>query len=171
MLGAGIVALTAACASKPEPTPAPVASAPVTAPRSAPTAPAPTPTQGAVPGSRADFESAASSRVFFDYDQYDVDSGDRGTLTSQATWLKKYPGVRVQIEGHADERGTREYNIALGARRADAVSNFLISQGVDASRVSTISYGKDRPFNTGHDEASWAQNRNAYTNIVSGTIS
>jgi peptidoglycan-associated lipoprotein len=143
----------------------------VTAPRSAPSAPAPTPSQAAVPGSRADFESSAASRVFFDYDQYDIDGEDRGALTSQATWLKKYPGVRVQIEGHADERGTREYNIALGARRADAVSNYLISQGVDASRVSTISYGKDRPFNTGHDEASWAQNRNAYTNLVSGTIS
>ncbi|MEZ5937760.1 MAG: peptidoglycan-associated lipoprotein Pal [Hyphomonadaceae bacterium] len=169
----GAAALATGCASSPEPAPAPVDTAPVTAPRPAPPAPqpvAPTPS-GPAAGSRADFEAKATTRVFFDYDQYNLDVTDRSALQAQAAWLKQYPTVKVQIEGNADERGTREYNIALGARRAEAVAEFLVSQGVDSSRVSTISFGKDRPLVNGHDEAAWAQNRNSYTNIVSGTTS
>jgi peptidoglycan-associated lipoprotein len=94
---------------------------------------------------------------------YDVDEEDQATLARQAAWLAKYPNVSVTIEGHCDERGTREYNLALGERRANAAKNFLVQAGVPASRLSVISYGKERPAATGSDEASWAQNRRAVT--------
>lgn len=120
-----------------------------------------------VPGSQADFlANVSSDRIFFDTDKYDVDAEDQAILASQATWLKRYPNVRVTIEGHADERGTREYNLALGERRANAAKNYLASLGIDASRISTISYGKERPDALGSDESAWARNRRAVTVTV-----
>ncbi|MGH6782691.1 MAG: peptidoglycan-associated lipoprotein Pal [Sphingomonadaceae bacterium] len=120
-----------------------------------------------IPGSQADFVSKVSSdRVLFALDEHDLDGEDRATLDSQATWLKQYANVRVTIEGHADERGTREYNLALGERRANAAKNYLASLGIPASRISTISYGKERPDALGSDEASWARNRRAVTVTV-----
>ena len=118
----------------------------------------------AVPGSRADFvQSVPADRVFFALDSYDLDAEDRATLDAQAAWLQRYPNVRVTIEGHADERGTREYNIALGDRRANAARDYLQSRGIDASRMQTISYGKERPAVVGNSEESYAQNRRAVT--------
>ncbi len=118
----------------------------------------------AAPGSQADFVASISSdRVLFDTDMYNIDATDRATLDSQAQWLRRYPNVRVLIEGHADERGTRDYNLALGQRRAEAARAYLVSAGIDASRISVISYGKERPEALGSDEASWAQNRRAVT--------
>jgi peptidoglycan-associated lipoprotein len=129
-----------------------------------------TPTQqpsGPVPGSQEDFVSSVTAdRIFFDTDRFDVDGEDQEVLRSQAAWLAKYPNKRVTIEGHADERGTRDYNIALGERRANSAKNFLSSLGVDASRISTISYGKERPDAIGSDEGSWARNRRAVTLTV-----
>ena len=92
-------------------------------------------------------------------------------LAGQASWLQHYPDVRVRIEGNCDERGTREYNLALGARRADAVRIFLIDHGVNGGRIATISYGMERPIDPGHDEQAWTENRNAHTAIVSGARS
>ncbi len=124
-------------------------------------------TGAVVPGSQEDFvASVASDRVFFDTDAYDIDAEDQATLRSQAQWIGRYPNVRITIEGHADERGTREYNLALGERRANAAKNYLASLGVDASRISTISYGKERPDALGSDEASWARNRRAVSVTV-----
>jgi peptidoglycan-associated lipoprotein len=167
----GALAMSA-CASQPKPEPAaPVAAAPATTPRPAP-APAAAPTNpGPLAGSRADFEAKAQTRVYFDYDKYDLSAEARATLSSQAAWLKQYPAVRVQVEGNADERGTREYNIALGYRRAESVASYLMSLGVDTSRITTISYGKDRPIDGGSNDAAWARNRNSHTNIVSGATS
>ena len=119
-----------------------------------------------VPGSRADFLQSVGEmgdRVYFDTDQYNIDDSDRGTLDSQVAWLLRYPNVRVTIEGHADERGTREYNLALGDRRANAVKNYLQSRGIPASRMNVISWGKERPVALGSDESAWAQNRRAVT--------
>jgi peptidoglycan-associated lipoprotein len=120
----------------------------------------------AVPGSRADFLQTvgqAGDRIFFDTDQYNVDDQDRATLDAQAAWLQRYRNVRVSIEGHADERGTREYNLALGDRRANAAKNYLAAKGIDPSRMTTISWGKERPEAVGSDESAWAQNRRAVT--------
>src|SRR3546814_15376379 len=103
--------------------------------------------------------SVSSDRIFFDTDKYDVSAEDQTTLQSQAQWLMANPNVRVTVEGHADERGTRDYNLALGERRANAAKNYLVSLGVPESRISTISYGKERPETTGYDDSAWAQNR------------
>lgn len=101
----------------------------------------------------------AGDRIFFAYDSSELSAEARSTLTMQANWLRKFPRVDVTIEGHCDERGTREYNLALGERRATAVKNYLISQGVPASRMKTISYGKERPAVVGNGESTWSQNR------------
>jgi peptidoglycan-associated lipoprotein len=120
-----------------------------------------------VPGSAEDFKrSVMSDTIHFALDQYDIDATSRSILDSQAGWLMKWPDRRITIEGHADERGTREYNLALGDRRANAAKNYLAARGVDASRISTISYGKERPIALGSDEASWAQNRRAVTVVL-----
>ena len=123
---------------------------------------------GAVtPGSDADFQrSVRSNTVLFALDQYDIDATARAILDSQSEWLARNPGVRVTIEGHADERGTREYNLALGDRRANAAKNYLAARGVDPSRMNVISYGKERPVALGSDEESWARNRRAVTIVV-----
>jgi len=118
----------------------------------------------AIPGSRRDFlQSVPSDRVFFDTDSYSLDSQSRTTLDAQAAWLARNAAVRVTIEGHADERGTREYNLALGDRRANSARDYLQSRGVSAARMQTISWGKERPAVDGHDESAWAQNRRAVT--------
>ncbi len=122
-----------------------------------------------VPGSQEDFLQTVGQygdRIFFDTDRFNVDTEDGATLQRQAQWLARYPNVRVTVEGHADERGTRDYNLALGERRANSAKNYLASLGVDASRVQTVSYGKERPQALGSDESAWAQNRRAVTVTV-----
>lgn len=120
---------------------------------------------GVIPGSHADFvqQMAGQDVIYFDTDRFNIDNVDASALQSQAQWLARYPNKRATIEGHADERGTREYNLALGERRANAAKNYLVSIGVDASRISVISYGKERPVALGSDEASWSRNRRAAT--------
>ncbi len=115
------------------------------------------------PGSPQDFLVNVGDRVFFGYDRYDLTAAARATLERQAQWLQRYPNRRLVIEGHADERGTREYNLALGERRADTVKNYLVAVGVSPSRLSTISYGKEQPAVLGATEAAWAQNRRGVT--------
>ncbi|HEX4736612.1 MAG TPA: peptidoglycan-associated lipoprotein Pal [Allosphingosinicella sp.] len=115
-------------------------------------------------GARADFlRNVASDRVFFGTDEYALDAQDRQTLDGQAAWLMAHPSVSVTIEGHCDERGTREYNLALGDRRANAVKDYLQAKGIPAARMTTISYGKERPVALGSNEEAWAQNRRAVT--------
>ncbi|MCQ4163024.1 peptidoglycan-associated lipoprotein Pal [Roseomonas sp. GC11] len=121
-------------------------------------------TAGAVrPGSQEDLVANVGDRVFFDTDSSSVRGDQRATLQRQAAWLAQYPQVQVTVEGHADERGTREYNLALGQRRANAARDGLVAQGVAAARVNTISYGKDRPAALGSTADAWAQNRRAVT--------
>jgi peptidoglycan-associated lipoprotein len=118
---------------------------------------------GVQPGSEQDLATNVGDRVFFDYDKSDIKAEGRQVLQRQADWLKKYSNVTVTVEGHCDERGTREYNLALGERRATAVKKMLVALGVPANRVSTISYGKERPAVVGSNEAAWAQNRRGVT--------
>ena len=108
----------------------------------------------------------AGDRILFDTDRFNVDAEDQVTLQAQAQWLARYPNTRVTLEGHADERGTRDYNLALGERRANSAKNYLASLGVDAARIQTVSYGKERPSALGSDEQAWAQNRRAVTVTV-----
>jgi peptidoglycan-associated lipoprotein len=126
------------------------------------------PTDGAIrPGSNEDFKrSVQSNTVLFGVDLYDIDATARGILDEQAAYLARFPQTRITIEGHADERGTREYNLALGDRRANAAKNYLAAKGIDAGRMTTISYGKERPVALGSDEESWAQNRRAVTVVL-----
>ncbi|UZK68330.1 peptidoglycan-associated lipoprotein Pal [Sphingomonas sp. S1-29] len=122
---------------------------------------------GNVPGSAEDFRrSVQSDTVNFELDSYDIDPTARAILDGQATWLAQYPATRITIEGHADERGTREYNLALGDRRANSAKNYLVARGISADRITTISYGKERPLG-GSGEAAWAQDRRAVTVVVS----
>jgi peptidoglycan-associated lipoprotein len=116
-------------------------------------------TTGVRPGSQEDLVANVGDRVFFDFDKSDLKPEARRTIERWAAWLKQYPNTTVTIEGHCDERGTREYNIALGERRASSAKNFLTSLGIDARRVATISYGKERPAVVGSNEAAWSQNR------------
>ncbi|HWG80119.1 MAG TPA: peptidoglycan-associated lipoprotein Pal [Stellaceae bacterium] len=126
--------------------------------------PSTTSSSGSVqPGSEQDLAQNVGDRVFFDYDKSDIKAEGRQVLQRQADWLKKYGNVTVTVEGHCDERGTREYNLALGERRATAVKKMLVALGVPANRVSTISYGKERPAVVGSNEAAWAQNRRGVT--------
>jgi peptidoglycan-associated lipoprotein len=121
------------------------------------------------PGSKGEFEKVVGDRVFFLNDQTSLTPEGTDTLTKQAQWLKQYASVTVQVEGHADERGTREYNISLSARRATTVRGFLISQGVVGTRISSIAYGKERPVALCDAEQCWSQNRRAVTVITGGT--
>ena len=124
----------------------------------------PAASSGAVqPGTEQDLVQNVGDRVFFDFDKSDIKPEGRQILQRQADWLKKYPNVTVTVEGHCDERGTREYNLALGERRASAVKKLLVALGIPANRVSTISYGKERPAVVGSNEAAWAQNRRGVT--------
>ena len=117
----------------------------------------------ATPGSQQDLVTNVGDRVFFDLDKSDLKPEARATLDRQAAWLKKYTSLNVTVEGHCDERGTREYNIALGERRATAAKNYLVAAGINASRVKTVSFGKERPAVLGSNEAAWAQNRRSVT--------
>src|SRR5690606_1753492 len=119
--------------------------------------------QAGTPGSQEDLTAQAGDRVFFALDSSELDSEARATLEKQAAWLNQYANLNVTIEGHADERGTREYNLALGERRAQAVKNYLISLGISPSRVNTISYGKERPAVLGTGEEAWSRNRRGVT--------
>ncbi len=117
------------------------------------------------PGSQEDLAATVGDRVFFATDSATVGADQRPTLQRQAQWLAQYRQVQVTVEGHADERGTREYNLALGQRRANAARDLLVSNGVASSRLQTISYGKDRPADLGSNEQAWAQNRRAVTTV------
>ncbi len=121
----------------------------------------------ATPGSEQDLAQNVGDRVFFETNKSDLSQEARQTLDRQATWLKRYPSVRVTIEGHCDERGTREYNMALGARRANAARAYLVALGIGGDRVQTVSYGAERPAVLGTGESVWAQNRRAVT-VVAG---
>lgn len=158
------VLVLAACATKAPPPPPPAPTPPPAQPAPPPPPPAPTIT----PGSVQDFNQNVGDRVFFDFDKSDLDQTDRDTLQRQAAWLQKYPNVELTIEGHCDPRGTREYNIALGARRAAAVKEYLVSLGVNPARLDTISYGKERPVCTESTEACWARDRRGVSVIKSG---
>jgi peptidoglycan-associated lipoprotein len=120
------------------------------------------------PGSEQDFATNVGDRIYFVVDQSDLTPEGQEILTKQAQWLQQYSGVTVQVEGHSDERGTREYNIALSARRATAAREFLIAQGVNAKRISSIAYGKERPAALCDAEQCWTQNRRAVTVITGG---
>lgn len=122
----------------------------------------------AAPGSAQDFIVNVGDRVYFDLDSYRIRPEAYPRMDAQAAWLQRYPSVTVRIEGNADERGTREYNLALGARRAESIRAYLVERGVSAGRIDTISYGKERPIAAGSNEEAWARNRNAHTAIVSG---
>jgi peptidoglycan-associated lipoprotein len=150
------VLLLAACSSAP---PAP-GNGPGAHPMSGP--------GGFAPGSQQDLAATAGDRVFFAYDQADISSEGQQILQRQAEWLKRYSQVTVTIEGHCDERGTREYNLALGERRAAAVKNVLVAMGIPAARVHTISYGKERPIVVGSSEEGYAQNRVGITTVNGG---
>ena len=153
----GAVALLAACSTAPEGGANTSGDAASTAQKLGPAA-----------GSAQDFVVNVGDRVFFGYDQYDISTDARAILSNQAMWLKKFPNATIALEGHADERGTREYNLALGERRANAAKEYLVSLGVDAMRVKTISFGKERPVALGHNEAAWAQNRRSVTVVAIG---
>ncbi|MDG1287318.1 MAG: peptidoglycan-associated lipoprotein Pal [Rickettsiales bacterium] len=118
------------------------------------------------PGTQADLEANVGDRVLFGTNSSTVDGEAQATLERQASWLRKYSDVNVIIEGHADERGTREYNLALGERRANSAKNYIVGLGISPTRVSTISYGKERPSVLGHSGSSWAQNRRAVTVVA-----
>jgi peptidoglycan-associated lipoprotein len=122
-------------------------------------------TAGPIPGSQEDLVANVGDRIFFDFDRATVRPDQQTTLDRQAAWLAKYPTVNVQVAGNCDERGTEEYNLALGQRRANAAASYLRARGVSAARMTTISYGKDRPTALGSNEQAWAQNRNAITSV------
>lgn len=123
---------------------------------------------GPIPGTQADFaaQMAGQDTIYFETDRFNVDDMDAAALGSQANWLARYPQKQAVIEGHADERGTRDYNLALGERRANAAKNYLVSLGIGAERVRVVSYGKERPVTLGSNESAWARNRRAVTVTV-----
>ena len=152
-------------------TPAPAPPAPQPSTMAPPTSPAPSPTPAPAPATAAPAarpvpsEFAANENlqdIFFDFDKYDIRPGDARILDANAGWLKSNPNHLVLIEGHCDERGTNEYNLALGERRAKSTMNYLVSQGVQASRITIISYGEERPTCTQKSEECWAKNRRAH---------
>ncbi len=120
---------------------------------------------GPAPGTQADLVVNVGDRVFFDTDSSELTLAARTILENQASWLGQYPNLLINIEGHADERGTREYNLALGERRANAVKSYLAALGIDVSRIQTISYGKERPAVPGSNESAWSQNRRSVTKV------
>jgi peptidoglycan-associated lipoprotein len=119
-----------------------------------------------IPGSEQDLAQNVGDRVFFELDRSELSQEARQTLDRQAAWLKQYPAVRVTLEGHCDERGTREYNMALGARRANAARAYLVALGIQSGRIQTVSYGAERPAVLGTGEAVWTQNRRAVTVVA-----
>jgi peptidoglycan-associated lipoprotein len=151
------VLLLAACADKPATTDTGGSNTMTSAP--------PPASSGVTAGSLADFQQNVGDRVFFDFDRSDIKSEGQQTLQRQAQWLQRYANVTVTIAGNCDDRGTREYNLALGERRANAAKKALVALGVAPNRISTISYGKERPSVPGDNDAAWAQNRNAITQL------
>ncbi len=117
------------------------------------------------PGTQADLVVNVGDRIFFGTDRYDLSGEARQVLDAQAAWMNQYPNVNLVIEGHADERGTREYNLALGERRANSVRNYLTALGVSPTRVTTVTFGKERPAVPGANEAAWAQNRRSVSKV------
>lgn len=187
LIGGAALLILSACATKPDPI-EPPAEPPVTeapAPEIVEPTPPPVvevlpevvdvapPSNLPTPGSLEDFafQSGGEPRVFFGYDQFDLTPEARDVLRRQANWMMIYNNTTAVIEGHADERGTREYNLALGARRANSVQAFLISQGIAPNRLRTISYGKERPIDARQSAEGWARNRNGYTNLRLGGVS
>lgn len=173
--GAAILFGIGACASAPEPEPEVVAEAPVEEdikpeePKIVERPPEPVVEVARyAPGSVEEFRVEVGERVYFDLDQYRLDEEDQKVLQRQAAWLQTYENVTILVAGNCDERGTREYNLALGERRASVVKDYLESLGVDPARIETVSYGKERPIAGGSDAQSWAQNRNGFTQLVSG---
>jgi peptidoglycan-associated lipoprotein len=167
------VAEMAACSSRPKPQGPVAPTPPPPPPAQAMPAPGPgaveqNPTGAPIPGSERDFVVNVGDRVYFDYDRFAVRDEARPILDAQAAWLQRYPAVRVRIEGNCDERGTREYNFALGARRANSVKEYLVGRGVSVARIDTVSYGKERPIDTGSGEDAWSHNRNGHTAITAG---
>jgi peptidoglycan-associated lipoprotein len=124
----------------------------------------------ATPGSVAEFQTVVGDRIYFIVDQSNLTPEAQDTLMKQAEWLKRYGNVTVQIEGHADERGTREYNIALSARRATVTREFLAAQGIEPARITTIAFGKERPVALCDAESCWSQNRRAVTVVTAGAV-
>lgn len=122
-------------------------------------------TSGPVPGSEEDLVANVGDRVFFGFDKSNLQPDAQATLDKQAGWLGKYPQVSVQLAGNTDDRGTEEYNLALGQRRANSARDYLVARGVASQRMTTISYGKDRPTAMGDNEQAWAQNRNTITSV------
>ncbi|MBX3481575.1 MAG: peptidoglycan-associated lipoprotein Pal [Caulobacter sp.] len=159
----------AACATKPKPNPGPGPQppGPTQPPYKPPPGPGPVDT-APIPGSAQDFIINVGDFVYFDLDRYDIRSDAMPVLDAQAAWLRRYPNVRIRIEGNCDERGTREYNLALGSRRANSVKEYLVSRGVDPSRIATLSNGKERPIDPGYSEEAFQNNRNGQTVIVDG---
>lgn len=174
-------AVLSACASKPkvveevavaeqavfvpEPAPAPVVQAPIQQVQA--------PAQNLpFPGSVEDFifRAGGDARVYFGYDEYTLTPSAIENLRAQAAWLQQYDSVNAIIEGNADERGTREYNLALAARRAESVKSYLVGQGVPSRRLTTVSYGKERPIDARSSEEGWARNRNGHTNVMNGVV-
>lgn len=153
----------AACSKKPPEELPPPPDTGTSAPATGTTAPS-----GPSVGTQAHFEQAVGSStvIYFDTDRYNIDSADAAALQAQAQYFARYPEVTFTIEGHCDERGTREYNLALGERRANAAKNYLVSLGVSPRRITTVSYGKERPVALGSNEAAWAQNRRAASVII-----
>jgi len=150
------MSLLAACAGKPAQTESNTAGTGMTG----------TPSQsGPIGGTQEDLVANVGDRVFFDFNSSSIRDDAQTTLGKQAAWLAKYPSVTLQIAGNCDDRGTEEYNLALGNRRAHAAKEYLVAKGVSASRLTTISYGKDRPTALGDDEQAWAQNRNAIASV------
>lgn len=181
-LAATLIIGLGACASTPDPEPqvaAPVVQrtaevVPERVAEPAPvikSAPAQSGPVGPLPGSVQDFATNAGERVYFDLSQWRLDGSDQDILKRQAAWLQSYPNVRILVAGNCDERGTREYNLALGERRAATVKEYLVDLGVDPSRIETVSYGKERPIDAGTNESAWALNRNGFTQIISGARS
>jgi peptidoglycan-associated lipoprotein len=150
---AGALLILAACSNAPPPPPGPPGPGGINS------------SSSFGPGSQQDLAATAGDRVFFAFDRSDISPEAQQILQRQADWLRRYPNVSVTIEGHCDERGTREYNLALGERRANAAKNVLIAAGIPASRLATISYGKERPVVTGSTEDAYAQNRVAVTTV------
>jgi peptidoglycan-associated lipoprotein len=172
------ILVTAACGSKkapeqpaPEPAPAPAPPAPEPAPAPAPTpAPMPAGEDPAVAAARitAAVLAEVGNKVHFEFDQWNIRAEDRSILDLKATILGANPGLRLRISGHADERGSDEYNLALGNRRAAAVKTYLVNKGIDAGRLDVVSFGEEQPIATGHDEDSWFQNRRAEFDATAG---
>jgi peptidoglycan-associated lipoprotein len=167
----GAAVSIAACSSTPKPTPLGPTS-PGSEPQEGPPPPPSPPISeapvGPLPGSMQDFVINAGDRVYFDFDAYSIRQEAQNILAQQAAWLSRYPRVRVRIEGNCDERGTREYNLALGARRSNSVREFLVAHGISGERIATVSYGKERPIDSGTGEDAWSHNRNVHTTITDG---